>query len=217
MAYRDFTPRQSKKTTTDSKLKEYLEDYSPCIQYIMPEKDYDGEDMFDYVENYRNYEMHDGDYFEWFDTVDDIVNYMKTPVGKNYVLTITFNRAFHTIPTMFDIEKHIGIIRYYVEECLDVKINKWFGVLEYHKKAIGALKKKPPHYHFLLDIDKDIEPSDLQKTQCAFWRHFGKCDFLPEYKCWATYMCKNDSKMNDYGEFIANIKQYEKPHLFIID
>lgn len=217
MAHRDFHPRQSKKTTTDSKLKEYLEDYSPCIQYIMPEKDYDGEDMYDYVENYRNYEMHDGDYFEWFETVDDIVEYMKKPVGKNYVMTITFNRAYHTIPTMFNIEKHIGIIKYYVEECLDVKINKWFGVLEYHKKAIGALKKKPPHYHFLLDLDKDIEPCDLQKTLAAFWRHFGKCDFLPERDCWATYMCKNDSRMNDFGEFIANIKQYKKPHLFIID
>ena len=217
MAHRIHHPKNKNKTTVDSKLKEFMEDYSPSIQYIMPEKDYDGEDMFDHVEAFRNNELSDSDYIEWCETVDDCVKYITPKSEHQYVLTITFNRCFHTLPTMFNIEKHLQIIKYYIGECLDVEIEEWYGALEYHKKPMGVLKRYPPHYHFILGVNREIEPFELQKTQCAFWRHFGKVDFKPVEDDWARYMCKNNPKRDDYGEFLQNIKQYKKPHLFIVD
>lgn len=218
MAHRLHHPKVKKQVTADSKLKEFMEeDIAPVMQYVMPEYDYDGEDMYDYVEDYRNNEMHDGDYIEWYKTVDECVENLRPKGGFNYALTITFNRSFHTLPTMYNIDRHLHIIKYYVQECLGVEIKEWYGVLEYHKKPIKPLNKFPPHYHFLLNLDKELQPCDLQKTQAAFWRHFGKVDFLPETKCWLTYMCKNDKTRDDYGEFINNIKTYKKPHLFIIN
>lgn len=216
MAHRLHHPKQAKQTA-DDKIKEF--DYIPDIQYIMPEKDIDGEEMYDYIEEYRNREMHDGDYIEWCETVEDCVKYI-TPKGKyNYELTITFNRTFHTIPSMHNLDKHLKIIKYYVEECLNNKIEEWYGVLEYQKKAIGALKRYPPHYHFIMSTEKELEPCELQKTICAFWRHFGKCDFKPvmDMEYFTNYLCKNNKKSREYGEFIKNIKTYKRPHLFIVN
>ena len=53
----------------------------------------------------------------------------------------------------------------------------------------------------MLNVDREIEPFELQKTQCAFWRHFGKVDFKPVEDDWARYMCKNNPKSYEYGDF----------------
>jgi len=215
MAHRLHHPKN--KITFDDRLKEYDPEY--CIQYIMPEKDYDGEDMYDHVEEYRNREMHDGDYFEWCTTVDDCVKYI-TPKGQNnYELTITFDRRFHTLPTMCDLDKHLKIISYYVQELLKNKIIEWYGVLEYQKKPMGALKRLPPHYHFLISTENEIQPFELQKTVCAFTRHFGMTTFRPimDMDYFTRYMCKNNPNSREYGELLKNIKTYKRPHLFLID
>lgn len=211
-------PYKRDNKTNDQKLKEFCKEYTPSIMYIMPDKDLDGEEMYPHIEQYLN-NMHDGDYIEWCDDIDECVKYI-TPRGKyNYELTLTFNGGFHIGGTMWDLQKHLSIIKYYVEECLENPIVEWYGVLEYHKKGRGALNRKPPHYHLLLSMENELEPFELQKTICAFWRHFGQCTFRPveSLSYWTRYMCKNNPSSNEYGALIKNIKDYKRPHLFRVD
>ena len=93
----------------------------------------------------------DRDHALKFNDIDDVCFSIKENLeeGFKYELTITFDRKIHTYITMLNIEKHLNIIKYYLDETIENNIEGLYYVKEYHKQPIGALKKKPPHYHIL--------------------------------------------------------------------
>lgn len=194
-----------KYTPPELALKSY--DGNVKLQPIMPIVDYDNEDII--IDN----PDFDKDDCHWLNDMDWVESYINPSVDEHnkyrYELTITFDRKIHTYISMLDLEKHLNIIKYYIEETLYKQIDDWFVVKEYHKQSIGVLKKKPPHYHMMITTSEEIEPCELWNLNKAFNRHFGMNTFKPveDKRKYAQYMCK---------EVIDNIKKYNQPHLFIV-
>lgn len=187
-----------KYTPPEQALKEY--DSIPTMEGISPVLDYDG-NKIEYLPSITD------DDTIWEYTIEECATRLKCNGRYKYELTITFDRKIHTYITMLDIYKHCKIIKYYIEETLERSIEDWFIVREYHKNTMGVLKKKPPHYHMLLYVDEEIEPSSLWNLNKAFNRHFGMNTFKPveDLEKYTAYMVK---------DVVKNNKEYKIPHLF---
>lgn len=197
-----------KYTPPEQALKQYTE--YPSITPIIPEKDSDGIDIENYIDIKQLMdELSDSNYIEWTDIntmYKDVIPFKKENV---YELTITFDRKIHTYVSMLNIDNHLRIIKYYLEQTLNNQINEWYYAKEYHKNAIGVLKRKPPHYHIMIQTENEITHCELWNLNKAFNRHFGMNTFRPieDLEKYAKYMCK---------DIEYNIKTYKYPHLFKI-
>jgi len=197
-----------KYTPPEQALKQYT-DY-PTLSPIIPEYDSDGIDIQGFIDLKEVMDnMSDSNYIEWT-TIDnmykELIPYEKENV---YELTITFDRKIHTYPTMMNLVNHLRIIKYYIEETLDNTIQEWYVVREYHKQPIGVLKKRPPHFHILIQTENEIPHCSLWNLNKAFNRHFGMNTFrsVDDLEKYAKYMVKDVEK---------NMKDFKMPQLFKI-
>lgn len=193
-----------KYTPPEIALKEYED--TPSFEALNPVLDYDKNEIL--------YEDEDSFYFTddsyYLETIVDCADRLYCGSLMNYAkyeLTVTFDRKIHTFPTMLDIQNHCRIIKYYLEETIENRIAAWFVVKEYHKNTIGALRRKPPHYHMLIYIEQEIEAHTLWNLNKAFNRHFGMNTFrkVEDLGKYIDYMVK---------DVVKNNKEYKKPHLF---
>lgn len=197
-----------KYTPPEQALKQYT-DY-PTLTPILPLRDSDGEDIENIVDmQFITNELSDSNYIEWthIETMyKDVIPYKKENV---YELTITFDRKIHTYPSMLNLVNHLRIVKYYIEETLNNEIEEWYVAKEYHKNVIGVLKRRPPHYHIMIQVENEITHAELWNLNKAFNRHFGMNTFrlVEDVEKYAKYMCKDVE---------YNMKTYRFPHLFKI-
>ncbi len=189
-----------KYTPPEQALKEYND--IVILKGISPVLDYDGDEIL-----YSP--LIDDDETDWERDIDYCANRLKCNSRYKYELTITFDRKIHTFPTMLDLQNHCRIIKYYLQETLENEIVDWYVVKEYHKNTIGALRRKPPHYHMLIYMEEEIEAHSLWKLNKAFNRHFGMNTIRPveDPQKYIDYMCK---------DVVKNNKEYRVPHLFFV-
>lgn len=198
-----------KYTPPEQALKQYNE--YPSSTPLLFEVDSDGNDIEKYINIKDIYmDMSDSNYIEWSSKPEDMYKDL-IPTNKQFVyeLTITFDRKIHTYPSMLNIDNHLRIIKYYIEETLNNEIVWWYYVKEYHKTPIGPLKRLPPHYHMIIQTEEEIQHCSLWNLNKAFNRHFGMNTFRPieDIEKYAKYMCKDVEK---------NVRTYLQPHLFKI-
>lgn len=147
-----------------------------------------------------------------FNDMDDVKFSIKENLeqGFNYELTITFARGTHTPASMLNIDKFLKIIKYYIEETLNINIEGWYYCKEYHKKPMPPLNRRPPHYHMLVITDEEIDSCYLFDLNKAFNRHFGFNTFRPveSINAYVDYICK---------DVLHNTKTRRHPHLFRVD